>query len=81
MKETNKSSLFVYSQRYSCRPAKYFKPTSVSELQMILAEARQSKKKVLAIGGMNSYSTIVCSNDFLVSMVKFNKILQFDSQT
>ena len=80
MKKTSNSTLFVYSQRYDCKPVKYFKPTTVNELQVILAEARRAKRRVLAVGGMYSYSAIVCSNDILISMVKFNKILHFDPQ-
>lgn len=57
---------------YRCRPAKYFEPNSVKEIQDILASARAEKRKVKVVGVGHSPSDICCTQDYMISLKVWN---------
>ncbi|KAI0220016.1 L-gulonolactone oxidase [Lamellibrachia satsuma] len=69
-----------WAATYSCRPELYFEPSSTDELRQILAAARTNRKKVRVVGNGCSLSDLVCTTDYLVSMRRFDKILQVDKK-
>ncbi len=56
-------------------PSLYFEPKSLNELKDILKNAEANKKKIRVVGCGHSPSAICCTNDFMVSLKHFNKIL------
>jgi L-gulonolactone oxidase len=64
-----------WAETYSCTPLIYFEPNNVDELREILRMAEANKKKLRVVGVGHSPSSIACSNDYMVSLKKFNKII------
>lgn len=68
-----------WAETYSCVPSLYFEPKSLNELKDILKNAEANKKKIRVVGCGHSPSAICCTNDFMVSLKHFNKILDIDT--
>ena len=68
-----------WAETYSCTPLLYFEPKNVDELREILRMAEANKKKLRMVGVGHSPSSIACSNDYMVSLKKFDKIIDVNA--
>ncbi|XP_066566221.1 L-gulonolactone oxidase-like [Amia ocellicauda] len=69
-----------WAQTYSSCPEKYFQPSSVEDVRQILAMARQSSKRVKVVGGGHSPSDIACTDEFMISLDKMNRVLEVNKE-
>ena len=53
----------------------YFEPKTVDEIKEILKLADVNDKKVKVVGHGHSPSNIACTDDYMISMKNFNRIL------
>ncbi|XP_054707406.1 L-gulonolactone oxidase-like [Uloborus diversus] len=67
-----------WSETFECFPDLFFAPKSVEEISSILKLAQDTKKKVRVVGCKHSPSDLAFTNDILVSLQNFNKILNID---
>ncbi|XP_065072222.1 L-gulonolactone oxidase-like [Rhopilema esculentum] len=67
-----------WAKTYSCQPELFFEPETVEELAQILRQASAERKRVRVIGFGHSPSDICCTNDFMIRLFKFNKVLHLD---
>ena len=68
-----------WARTHDCHPSKYFEPKCVEELKEILKFAQSEDKKIRVFGCGYSPSAIACSNDYIISLKKFNKIVEIDA--
>ena len=64
---------------HQCKPEGYFEPESVEELIDIVERARTRHKSIRVVGAGHSWSDIVCTGDFLVSLVRLNALIAIDA--
>lgn len=64
-----------WANTYSCRPELYFEPESIEELRDVLALAQAAGKKVRVVGVGHSPSSIACTPDYMISLKKFDKLI------
>ncbi|BFZ15798.1 hypothetical protein BsWGS_18837 [Bradybaena similaris] len=69
-----------WATTYSCSPELYFEPESVEEIRKILAFAQEKGKKVKIVGNGHSPSDLACTTDYMISLVRFNKVLHVDKE-
>jgi FAD/FMN-containing dehydrogenase len=55
--------------------ARYYEPTSATEVQQIVNTARQDGKKARMVGDSHSWSPLAVTEDYLISTRRLNKIL------
>lgn len=67
-----------WARTFHCRPRLYVEPTSIDSLRTILEDINTNKSKVRVIGCAHSPSALSMSNDVLISMKHFNKIIEID---
>lgn len=67
-----------WARTFRCRPRRYVEPTSIESLRSILNEVNSSQSKIRVIGCAHSPSALCMSNDVLISMKNFNRILNID---
>lgn len=65
-----------WANTFSCEPQLYFEPKNVDELKDILKLAQVNEKKVKVVGFGHSPSSIACTNDYMVSLKYFDRILE-----
>jgi len=68
-----------HGKNLSSTVTRYYEPTSVEEIQLIVKEARQNKRKVRVVGDSHSWSPIAVTQDYLICTRRLNKI--FDVST
>lgn len=66
-----------WSDSFSVRPARYFRPGSVDQAASIVADAA----KVRVVGGGHSFNDSPLSEDTLISLDKLNRVLKADAAT
>ncbi len=69
-----------WARTFHCRPRLYTEPNSIESLRSIINEANTKKSKIRVIGSAHSPSSLSMSNDVLISMKHFNKILDIDEE-
>jgi FAD/FMN-containing dehydrogenase len=69
-----------WAKTFNCRPRLYFEPTSIDSLRSVLNEVNTTKSKVRVIGCAHSPSSLSMSNEVLISMKHFNKIIEIDEK-
>ncbi|CAF1037429.1 unnamed protein product [Adineta steineri] len=67
-----------WARTFYCRPRLYVEPKSIDSLRTLLNEINETKSKVRVIGCGHSPSSLSMSNEVLISMKYFNKILEID---
>lgn len=67
-----------WAKTYRCRPVLYSEPESIDSLRILLNEINKKKLKVRVIGCAHSPSSLAMSNEVLISMKHFNKIIEID---
>lgn len=67
-----------WARTFRCRPSLYVEPDSIESLRSLLIDVNQRKLKIRVIGCGHSPSSLAMSNEVLVSMKYFNKILDID---
>jgi L-gulonolactone oxidase len=70
-----------WAHTYQCNPELYFEPETVQELRKILMQAKQYEKKVRVVGNGHSPSDLACTDDYMISMKKFNKVFRLTLMT
>lgn len=65
-----------WARTFTCKPDRYFEPVSVADIREILQLAATTDKRVRVIGAGQSPSDVCCTNDFMISLKKFNDILE-----
>ena len=69
-----------WAQNQQCTPELFFWPQTRAELQAFIKKAGARNKKVHVAGGGHSWSNIVCTPEYLISIDKLNRILHIDRQ-
>ncbi|CAF0889707.1 unnamed protein product [Brachionus calyciflorus] len=69
-----------WSNTYSCNPSLYFEPETIEEIKEILKSANENKKIVKVVGVGHSPSSIACTNDYMISLSKFDRIIDIDQE-
>ena len=72
--------LWNWAKTFHCRPRLYIEPTSIDSLRTILNEISRTKSKVRVIGCAHSPSGLSMSNEVLISMKNFNRIIDIDEK-
>lgn len=67
-----------WARTFRCQPRQYLEPKSIESLRTILLEANGNHSKIRVIGCAHSPSALCMSNDILISMKHFNRILHID---
>ncbi|CAF0725327.1 unnamed protein product [Brachionus calyciflorus] len=70
-----------WANTYSCWPSLYFEPETIEEIKEILKSANENKKVVKVVGVGHSPSSIACTDDYMISLNKFNRIIDIDSKS
>jgi len=68
-----------WARTYRCRPDLYVEPDSLESLRSLLTDVNRRQLKIRVIGCGHSPSSLAMSNQVLVSMKHFNKILEIDA--
>ncbi|CAF5201647.1 unnamed protein product, partial [Rotaria magnacalcarata] len=68
------------AKTFRCRPRLYVEPTSIDSLRTLLNEINKRKSKVRVIGCAHSPSGLSMSNEVLISMKHFNRIIEIDEK-
>ncbi|XP_064411497.1 L-gulonolactone oxidase-like isoform X2 [Latimeria chalumnae] len=69
-----------WARTYQSNPELYFQPTNAEEVRQVLDLARQRTKRVKVVGGAHSPSDIACTDGYLISLHKMNKVLKVDKE-
>lgn len=69
-----------WAKTESCKPELYFEPATVDEIRQILQKACADKKRVKIAGVGHSPSNITCTNDYMISLSKFTRVLDIDTK-
>ncbi|CAF3164805.1 unnamed protein product [Rotaria socialis] len=69
-----------WAKTFRCRPLLYVEPTSIDSLRISLKEINKTKSKIRIIGCAHSPSALSMSNEVLISMKNFNRILEIDKE-
>ncbi|XP_062504109.1 L-gulonolactone oxidase-like [Corticium candelabrum] len=69
-----------WARTYSCTPLLYFEPSTLQEIQELLGRAKRERKHVKVAGCGHSPSDIACTTDYMISLRKFNRVLEVDTQ-
>jgi FAD/FMN-containing dehydrogenase len=69
-----------WAQIASCKPQFYHEPLAVSELVELIAYATANQQKIRVVGSMHSAANIAFTNDHLVSLNKYAKVLGLDRE-
>lgn len=64
-----------WANTYWCRPSLYLEPESIDQLREILKLANENKKVLKICGAGHSPSSVTCTDDYMVSLKKLDKIL------
>ncbi|XP_076451036.1 L-gulonolactone oxidase-like [Babylonia areolata] len=70
-----------WSGTQSCHPELYFEPETTEEIRQILTRAREKGRKVRVVGNGHSFSDLVCTTDYMISMCRYNQVLKVDEET
>ncbi|ESO97787.1 hypothetical protein LOTGIDRAFT_208933 [Lottia gigantea] len=70
-----------WATTYSCYPELYFEPETTDEIRQILAFAQKKGKKVKVVGNGHSPSDLACTTDFMISLKRYNRVLQVDKES
>jgi len=69
-----------WAETYECHPHKYFQPNDLDQLRSIVHTAQVEGKKIRLAGFGHSPSDLCCTDDFMVSLKNFNRILAIDEK-
>jgi L-gulonolactone oxidase len=72
---TNTREFKNWAEIYSCVPQFYHEPTTIHEIVQIIAYASHHQQKVRVLGSGHSPANIAFTNDHLISLNKFTKII------
>lgn len=61
-------------------PSNYCKPTDANDLPKIVLAAKNAGKKVRVLGGGFSWTPVVPTNDYMIDMTNFNRIISVDME-
>lgn len=64
-----------WANTYSCRPELYFEPDDADELRSVLKQASSAGRKVRVVGVGHSPSSIACTNEYMISLKRMNRVL------
>ncbi|HEX3036781.1 MAG TPA: D-arabinono-1,4-lactone oxidase [Thermodesulfobacteriota bacterium] len=67
-----------WRENQECRPAKKFMPASVNEVIKIVKEARANGQKIRVAGTGHSWTDLVCTDGYLISLDKLNRVISVD---
>lgn len=67
-----------WSGNFSSRPELFFKPKTRAQLVSIVKKAIKNQKRIRVQGASRSFSAVVYSDDYLVSLENYNQIIQID---
>ncbi len=65
----------------TCTPCKILYPETREEVQALIVEAVRQKVPLRAVGSGHSWSDVVCTNGYLVTTDRLNRILSIDTKT
>ncbi|XP_059170860.1 L-gulonolactone oxidase-like [Physella acuta] len=69
-----------WAKTYTCSPELFFEPETEDEIRKILAFAQKKGKKVKVVGFGHSPSDLACTTDFMISLCRYNKVLNIDKE-
>jgi FAD/FMN-containing dehydrogenase len=67
-----------WARTFHCRPRIYAEPTSLESLRALVGDINANRWKVRVIGCGHSPSSLAMSNEILISMKQFNRIIEID---
>ena len=68
-------------QKPACRPERIIQPETEEEIISIVREAAASGKTIRVVGAGHSWSAIACTDHWMISLDKYNKVLKVDKST
>ena len=60
---------------FSCKPSLYFQPSTLDEIVGLVKGAREANTTIMVVGSGHSPSDLTMTNEWLVNLDKFNKVL------
>ncbi|HSE84529.1 MAG TPA: D-arabinono-1,4-lactone oxidase [Thermodesulfobacteriota bacterium] len=69
-----------WRENQECKPAKKLKPASVDEVIKIVKEAKANGRKIRVVGTGHSWTDLVCTDGYLISLDKLNRITSVDKE-
>ncbi|WP_438035949.1 D-arabinono-1,4-lactone oxidase [Sorangium sp. So ce204] len=67
-----------WGANHQCRPESFHEPGSIDELVAIVDSARARSKKIRIVGAGHSWSDIVCTDEWMVSLARINELIELD---
>lgn len=71
----------TWAGTFKCRPERYFQPSNVSEIKLIVEQAKLYDKTIMVTGAGHSPSDITMTRDWLVNLDKFNRVISVDEHS
>lgn len=69
-----------WARNAACLAEVFFQPESEMELQRIVQEAMAQRKRIRVVGAGHSWSPVACSDEYLVNLDRFQKVLGIDRE-
>jgi len=70
-----------WSKTHRSNPESYFQPTSEEGIVELVKQAGSSGKKIRLVGAGHSWSSIVCTDSWLVNLDRLNAVVKIDRQS
>jgi L-gulonolactone oxidase len=67
-----------WASTHTAAPQAFYEPTSVAEIQAVVRLARDTNRRVRVVGSAHSPNDCAMSNDIMITLKKFNKLLAVD---
>lgn len=68
-----------WERRVQCRPRVFLQPSSVAEVQRIVADAARTGRKVKVVGAGHSWNDSMTTDDTMVNIDKLSRVLEVDT--
>ncbi|MEH2052915.1 D-arabinono-1,4-lactone oxidase [Nostoc sp.] len=65
-------------ENHTCTPEHYYQPEQIDEVVEIIKSANLEQKQIKVIGSGRSWSDIPCTDGYMISLDKFNQVLDID---
>ena len=78
MKVQNKFIFTNWAGNHIARPEKYFQPETEAEIIDVITRANQENKKIKLVGAGHSWSSIACTDDYMINLDHYARVIKID---
>ncbi len=80
IKSTPKTIWSNWAGNVECSVTGIFYPKTEAEVQAVIQQAKTEKKKIRVVGSGHSFSPVIATNDYILSLVELKGIINIDKQ-